>query len=116
MGATREQMVGVMDTVFAECRALREAGQKEYAHADSNAFSNFEDDQEATGASRETVLSIFANKHWRGIRAWIKGHKSQRENVRGRINDMIVYLCLLRGMIDEAEGKLPKGDSSPAKL
>lgn len=89
------------DAVFRECRALREAGQREYAHDDGNAFANFEDDSEATGASREAVLTIFANKHWRGIRAWVGGHRSQRENVRGRLNDMIVYLCLLRGMVDE---------------
>jgi hypothetical protein len=99
-------MQDVMEAVFAECRELRKAGQKEYAHADENAFANFEDDSREAGVSRETVLSIFANKHWRGIRAWIKGHKSQREDVRGRINDMIVYLCLLRGMADENEGKI----------
>lgn len=90
--------------VFAECRALREAGQKEYAHDDGNAMANFEDDSDATGASRETVLTIFANKHWRGIRAWVNGHRSQRESVCGRLGDMIVYLCLLRGMIDERAG------------
>ncbi len=92
---------------FVECRALREAGQKEYAHDDGNAMANFEDDSEATGASREAVLTIFANKHWRGIRAWVGGHRSQRENVRGRLYDMIVYLCLLRGMIDERDGLIP---------
>lgn len=93
----------VMEQVFEECRKLREAGQKEYAHDDSNAFANFEDDADETGCSRETVLSIFANKHWRGIRAWIRGHKSQREDVRGRINDMIVYLTLLRAMLEAQE-------------
>jgi hypothetical protein len=104
VGLSAEQMIAVMDTVFVECRALRVAGQKEYAHEDTNAFANFEDDAKESGVSRETVLTIFANKHWRGIRAWVRGHKSQRENVRGRIDDMIVYLCLLRGMADENDG------------
>lgn len=98
----------VMEKVFEECRALRTAGQKEYAHDDANAFANFEDDAKETGCSRETVLSIFANKHWRGIRAWIGGHRSQREDVRGRVNDMIVYLCLFRAMVEAREKEAAK--------
>ncbi len=100
---TRDEVKSAMDKVFAECMKLREAAQKEYAHEESNAFANFEDDARSLKISREAVLSVFANKHWRGIRAYITGHKSQREDVRGRINDMIVYLCLLRGMVDENE-------------
>lgn len=100
---SRGYVAEVMERVFEECRGLRKAGQKEYAHDDSNSFANFEDDAEETGISREAVLAIFANKHWRGIRSWIRGHKSQRENVRGRINDMIVYLVLLRAMVEASE-------------
>ena len=40
-------------------------------------------------------------KHIDGIAAFVKGHKSQREDVRGRITDCIVYLMLLWGMIEE---------------
>tara|TARA_Y100001938_G_scaffold144099_1_gene218121 strand:+ start:2646 stop:2765 length:120 start_codon:yes stop_codon:yes gene_type:complete len=35
--------------------------------------------------------------------SYIKGYKSQREDVRGRITDIIVYLMLLWGMIEEDE-------------
>lgn len=98
---TRVEMLDVMETIFGECRALREAGQKEYAHDDGNAFANFEADAAAFGLSREVALLVFGGKHWRGIQSWARGHRSQREDVRGRINDLIVYLCLLRGMIEE---------------
>ena len=98
---SRAWMAGIMDSVFAECLKLREAGQKEYAHADSNAFANFERVAERLGLTREQVLLVYAEKHFDGIHAWVKGHKSQREDVRGRINDMIVYLCLLRGMAEQ---------------
>ena len=30
-----------------------------------------------------------------------RGHKSQREDVTGRLTDAIVYLCILWGMIEE---------------
>lgn len=100
-------MMEVMDAAFAECRALREAGQKEYAHRDENSFANFERVAERLGLRREQVLLTYMEKHLDGIHAYVQGHRSQRESVRGRINDAIVYLCLLRGMVemDDAEGE-----------
>lgn len=100
---TQLEMADVMDTVFAECDALRNAGQKEYAHEADNAFRNFEQIGKELHLSREQVLWVYAKKHIDGVIAYINGHRSQRESVRGRINDLIVYLCLLRGMCDEAE-------------
>lgn len=98
-----DAMMAVMERTFEECRALRIAGGKEYAHRDDNAFANFERVAEQMGISREQALLVYAAKHWDGIHSWVKGHRSQRESVTGRINDMIVYLCLLRGMAEEAE-------------
>ena len=44
-------------------------------------------------------------KHIDGISAFVNGYTSQREDVRGRITDVIVYLCLLWGMIEDKENK-----------
>lgn len=107
MPTSKTDMQVVMDRVFAECNKFRDAGQKEYAHKDENAFANFERVAERLGIDRKSVLMVYAEKHIDGIHSFIQGHKSQREDVRGRINDVIVYLCLLRGMIDE-ETTLPK--------
>tara|TARA_Y100000310_G_C20509786_1_gene728235 strand:+ start:671 stop:823 length:153 start_codon:yes stop_codon:yes gene_type:complete len=46
---------------------------------------------------------VYLLKHVDGITAYIEGHKSQREDVRGRIKDAIVYLMLLWGMIEEKD-------------
>lgn len=100
---TRKEMAEVMDRVFVECQSLRNAGQQEYAHDDSNAFANFERVAERLGISREQVLLVYAEKHIDGVHSYVQGHKSQRESVKGRINDCIVYLCLLRGMVEENE-------------
>ena len=40
-------------------------------------------------------------KHIDGVVSYTKGHVSQREDVRGRLTDIIVYSMLLWGMIDE---------------
>ena len=105
---TRVEMADVMEKVFEECKALRAAGQAEYAHQEDNAFANFERVAERTGLSRETALLVYAEKHIDGIHSWVQGHRSQRENVRGRINDLIVYMCLLRGMVDELDRDEPE--------
>ena len=98
---TQLAMSGIMDIVFDECRELRKAGQLEYAGKDKPAFANFERVAADLDLSREKVLWIFAMKHRDGIANYLNGHQSQREDVRGRINDLITYLVLLRGMLDE---------------
>lgn len=100
---TRAEMSLVFEKVWSEIGVLREAGQKEYAHREENAFANFERVGESLGMSRERVLMVYLLKHLDGISAYTQGHRSQREDVRGRINDAIVYLLLLRGMVDEKE-------------
>tara|TARA_R100001244_G_scaffold105811_1_gene78489 strand:+ start:802 stop:1002 length:201 start_codon:yes stop_codon:yes gene_type:complete len=60
---------------------------------------------EQLNVPREKVLMTYFLKHIDGIGAYIDGHKSQREDVYGRIIDAIVYLLLLRGMIyEESDG------------
>jgi|TARA_B100000519_G_C14060467_1_gene351832 hypothetical protein len=80
---------------------VRAAGQKEYARKQNNAFANFERVAENLDIDRKEVLLVYLLKHIDGICAYVKGHKSQREDVRGRITDVIVYLCLLWGMVEE---------------
>lgn len=98
---TRADVAKLMDEIFASCQETRREGQKEYAHDEQNALRNFE----ATGAElnipREKVCWIFAKKHLDGVLAYINGHRSQREDVRGRIKDLIVYLVLLWAMFDD---------------
>lgn len=96
---SEQDMADVMEQVFNELHALRKAGQKEYAHGP--AFGNFNRLEDLTGIDRKQILWIYLQKHLDGIMAFLKGHKSQREDVLGRINDALVYLTLLRGMILE---------------
>jgi len=87
-----------------EVKRTRDSGQKEYAHSENNVFANFERVANSLDISREQSLMVYLMKHMDGINAWIKGHKSQREDVTGRIKDAIVYLCLLWGMSIEESG------------
>ena len=93
----------LMSRVFGnEIMTTQRSGQKEYA-SDEDAFSNFKDQGEELGLDPKIVLWVHAMKHKSGIASYLRGVKSQREDVRGRINDLIVYLFILRGMIEEEE-------------
>ena len=110
----------LMNQIWKEVRQTRDDGQKEYARTDDNVFANFErvakklsnpanrpdlskDDPIFSKISREKVLLVYLLKHIDGICSHVDGHKSQREDVRGRIKDSIVYLMLLWAMIEEKE-------------
>lgn len=94
----------LLSHIQGEERAVREAGQKEYAREEENAFANFERVADLLGLDRKTVLMVYALKHLDGIMSYLDGHESQREDVRGRIKDLRMYLALLWGMIDEEDG------------
>ena len=79
--------------------------QKEYARSTDNVFANFERIANDMHLTREMVLWIYLYKHIDGIKAYIEGHDSQREDVRGRITDAIVYLKILWGMINDNVNK-----------
>ena len=89
--------------IMMEVKKTRDEGQKEYAHSIDNVFANFERVAESLDISREKALMTYLLKHIDGIKAYIKGHESQRESVTGRITDAIVYLFLLWAMVEENE-------------
>jgi protoporphyrinogen oxidase len=100
---TKQQFAQLLDTIQQAERLVREDGQREYAHADDNAFANFERGAAALGLTREQVLMVYLMKHMDGIVAYVRGHRSQREDIRGRIKDARLYLALLWGMIESEE-------------
>ena len=102
---TYKDMQKVVRRQLKQVLKIRDAGQKEYARTQDNVFANFERVSSFTGVSREQALMTYLLKHIDGIMAHINGHKSQREDVSGRITDAIVYLLLLQGMIDDGQNK-----------
>ena len=96
-------MHSVMDSIWERVQKMRDSGQEEYAHDKKNVFANFERVGNLLHVNREKVLMTYLLKHIDGIAAYANGLKSQREDVRGRITDAIVYLCLLWAMVDQSE-------------
>ena len=88
------------DHMIDQIKDTRDNGQKEYAQTENNVFANFDRVANCLQISREKALMVYLLKHIDGINAYINGHKSQREDISGRITDSIVYLFLLWAMID----------------
>ena len=103
-----------MNAIIKEVTLVRNEGQKEYAHDKEDVFANFNRVANLLEEDRKKVLMTYMLKHIDGIAAYVKGHKSQREDVTGRITDCMVYLMLLWGMIEEEDGIVSrkKDDSS----
>lgn len=96
------EFASLLDKIQEQEREVRKAGQAEYAREEDNCFANFDRIGKMLDLPREKVLWIYFYKHIDGIVAHINGHKSQREDVRGRIKDARMYLALLWGMLDDA--------------
>ena len=99
----KEEMNELMEYIFNEVTRIRNAGQSEYARDLKNVFANFERVASFVGESREKVLLTYMIKHVDGLCAYADGHKSQREDVRGRLTDIIVYCILMWGMVVDNE-------------
>ena len=91
---TKDQFDHLFTSIIDQVKSTRDDGQKEYAHDEINVFANFERTARQLNTTREKVLMTFLMKHMDGIVAHINGHESQREDIRGRVKDAIVYLTL----------------------
>lgn len=102
----QKEAEGIFTGLWMDVMELRKQGNKEYAHSEDT-LANFKRVAERTGITPEQVLMVYAEKHIDGIHSYISGHKSQREGVIGRINDLVVYMGLLRCLIEERSGDTP---------
>ena len=107
-------MSKVMDRILTEVATMRNAGQAEYSHDDSDVFANFNRVSDLLEVDRKKVLMTYMLKHVDGISAYVKGHESQREDVTGRITDCIVYLMLLWAMIEEENDIVHREEGNPS--
>ena len=110
---THRQMHELMGKIMEQVVTIRDEGQKEYAHDKDDVFANFSRVGNLLEIDKKKVLMTYMLKHVDGIAAYVKGHKSQREDVTGRITDCMVYLMLLWGMIEEENGLLLRQKNDP---
>ena len=95
------QFNAYFDHMLNEIKETRDSGQKEYARDKNDVLANFKRVSEWLGISTEQVIGVYMLKHIDGITSFINGHKSQREDITGRLTAVIVYSTLLWALTTE---------------
>ena len=106
----------VFDTMIQETlvkiEELSATKGKEYA-AGSDRLENFKTNGLVFGVPPESVCGIFMDKHYRAIQSFIRTGVVYSEPIEGRIDDCILYLLLLKGLIRDRKEVVRKTDSYP---
>lgn len=96
----------LMEATFEVVRGLAGTKGEEYAR-DEDQLKNFKRSGDEAGILPEQTWVVFFNKHIDSIKHYIKtGHRSS-EPIEGRIDDAILYLLLLKGLLVE-KGVVPQ--------
>tara|TARA_B110000467_G_C18299786_1_gene470492 strand:+ start:583 stop:1074 length:492 start_codon:yes stop_codon:yes gene_type:complete len=98
--------------IIPAMKSMRKAGGDEYARTEEDIFANFKRVASTLDLTVEDVMMVYSLKHIDGVIAHCKGHISQREDVRGRITDLLVYLSLLWAYIEDEEDVEEGGEVS----
>lgn len=102
---SREQFQDIAHKTMKELQHLSETKGREYTRGGADALDNFRRHGERYGVPSELVWAIYAGKHWDAIETYVRdvteGTSRQRsEPIEGRINDMILYLLLFKGILE----------------
>lgn len=99
---TKEELYIHKEKLFHERMRVTLHAQQEYVHLNESAFNNFEAVADLLGVDRKLILMVYCLKHVFGIAAYIKDPATaQREDIRGRITDVVNYMDLLDGMVSD---------------
>lgn len=95
-----------IDEMHKRLVVLTETKGEEYKRREDNQFANFDRSATELGLTREQVLLVFLAKHLNSITTWVRDvaagqDRQYAEPITGRIDDAILYLLILRGMVED---------------
>jgi hypothetical protein len=90
----------LIEREFGSVLKLNETKGKDYA-SEHDALSHFKVRAESLGLTPEQVWAVLAGKHWEAIMEHCKEGKVKSEPIEGRVQDLILYLLLLLGLIED---------------
>lgn len=100
----------VLEEVTSKLYALTASKGEEYSGQDNDdQFANFKRQATLLGLDPRTVWAVYFNKHVDSINNYLRAVANKQtpvlsEPITGRIDDAILYLVLLRGLVEELEG------------
>lgn len=86
---------------------LSEQKGGEYA-GDVDRLANFRRNADNLGLLMEQIWAVYAGKHWDAIQQYVKDlgegkTRPRMEPIQGRMDDLIVYLILMKAITEERE-------------
>lgn len=103
----KDEFLALLEDTFTQIEALTATKGEEYAASDDQ-LANFKRSAEQAGITPEQVWLVFFNKHKDAITSYVKNlniiNRHPSEPIEGRIDDAILYLCLLKALIQERKG------------
>ena len=110
---TNREFYDLMHQTFVKCEELAKVKGEDYTKGSQDSLANFKEGGKDINVDPLKVCWIFMNKHYQAITNYVKTDgKSQSEPIDGRIDDMINYLVLFKGIIVEKRGHLNNNQES----
>lgn len=133
---TRRQLDIIIASTMGSLQNLRETKGAEYANDaynedEKDVLDNFRRHAKELNLPMETILAVYAAKHWDAILTYVKDIQAQEidssrrvreasEPVDGRVDDLINYLLLFKAMLEErrqeTQANLPKAGELVTKM
>jgi hypothetical protein len=103
----QEFIDNVLKPGAAKMLQLTESKGEEYKAGDADQFANFNRQARDLGLDRKAILMVYLSKHLDSIRNFVRlGDKAKlSEPIAGRIEDAILYLYLLLGMVKDDQAQ-----------
>jgi hypothetical protein len=100
----QEQFLSILDETLKSLRSLSLSKGREYANDSEDSLSNFKRLGKQLGLPPEAVTLVFLTKHLDSISSYIRslqgqGNYTSSEPIEGRIDDAILYLILLKALV-----------------
>lgn len=90
----------IWDKVIAECTEINRTKGNDYA-GDSDALRNFKEVAARTGMTPLQCWGVYWAKHVMAVETRVQNGAVESEPIESRINDIIVYMILLRALLEE---------------
>lgn len=86
--------------IFTEIQKINEIKGNDYA-GNEDVFANFKRNAQRLGLKPHEVWAVYFFKHIDAIETYLRDGEIKSEPIEGRIDDAILYLLLLRGMLKD---------------
>ena len=101
---TADEFKYLLAATYSKLCGLTATKGREYANSDDQ-LANFKRLSQALGINPEAVCFVYLAKHLDSIQSHLRcPEKPLSEPIEGRIDDAILYLVLLKGLINDSSG------------